>query len=55
MDEKIYPPRIRLTIQATDDNFFQSNNNFLDFKILCGTENKFNGSISIPSYGKYLT
>lgn len=54
MDEKIYPPRVRLTIQAIDDNFFKSKN-FLDFEILCGTDSKFNGSISIPSYGKYLT
>ena len=53
MDENIYPPRIKLTIQAIDDNFFHSKN-FLGFEILCGTESKFNGSISIPSYGKYL-
>ena len=53
MDESIYPPRIKLTIQATDDSFFRSKN-FLDFEILCNTESKFNGSISIPTYGKYL-
>ena len=49
MDEKLYPPRFKVVVQAKNRDFFESSK-YLYFQLVCGTE-IIKGKLVVPGRG----
>jgi len=52
MDKKLYPPCVKVVVQAKDRFFFESSK-YVNYQLTCGTE-IISGKLTVPSFGKTI-